>query len=129
MYRRSTVVAIWSLIIAGAAYLFFFEPGKSGFFPGCPFRLLTGFTCPGCGTTRALHQILHGHFDTAFTLNPLLLLAIPFILLALIRYSVIVMRGGVPRPNALPAPYIYAIFFIILSFWIFRNTPYYPFVS
>jgi hypothetical protein len=129
MYRRSTVVAIWSLIIAGAAYLFFFEPGKSGFFPGCPFRLLTGFTCPGCGTTRALHQILHGHFDTAFTLNPLLLLAIPFILSALIRYSVIVMRGGVPRPNALPAPYIYAIFFIILSFWIFRNTPYYPFVS
>jgi len=129
MYRRSTVVAIWSLIIAGAAYLFFFEPGKSGFFPGCPFRLLTGFTCPGCGTTRALHQILHGHFDTAFTLNPLLLLAIPFILLALIRYSVIVMRGDVPRPNALPAPYIYAIFFIILSFWIFRNTPYYPFVS
>lgn len=129
MYRRSTVVAIWSLIIAGLAYLFFFEPGKSGFFPGCPFRLLTGFTCPGCGTTRALHQILHGHFDTAFTLNPLLLLAIPFLLLALIRYSVIVLRGGVPRPNALPAPYIYAIFFIILSFWIFRNTPYYPFVS
>lgn len=129
MYRRSTVVAIWILLIAGALYLFLFEPGRSGFFPGCPFRLLTGFTCPGCGTTRALHQILHGHFDTAFTLNPLLLLAIPFLLFALIRYSVIVMRGGVPRPNSLPAPYIYAIFFIILSFWIFRNTPFYPFVS
>ena len=129
MYRRSTVVAIWSLLIAGAVYLFLFEPGKSGFFPACPFRLLTGFTCPGCGTTRALHQILHGHLDTAFTLNPLLLLAVPFLLFALLRYSVIVMRGGVPRPNALPAPYIYAIFFIILSFWIFRNTPFYPFVS
>jgi hypothetical protein len=129
MYRRTSVLAIWSLIIAGAAYLFFFEPGKSGFFPACPFRLLTGFNCPGCGTTRALHQILHGHFATAFTLNPLLLLAIPFILFAFIRYSVIVMRGGVPQPNALPAPYIYAIFFVILSFWIFRNTPFYPFVS
>ena len=129
MYRRSSVLAIWSLIIAGAAYLFFFEPGKSGFFPGCPFRLLTGFTCPGCGTTRALHQILHGDFYTAFTLNPLLLLAIPFLLFALLRYSAIVMRGGVPRGNALPAPYIYAIFFVILSFWIFRNTPLYPFVS
>lgn len=129
MYRRSTVVAIWSLIIAGAAYLFIFEPGKSGFFLACPFRFLTGFTCPGCGATRALHQILHGHFETAFMLNPLFLLAIPFLLFALIRYSVIVMRGGVPRPNALPAPFIYAIFFIILSFWIFRNTPFYPFVS
>lgn len=129
MYRRSTVVAIWSLLIAGAAYLYLFEPGKSGFFPACPFRLLTGFTCPGCGTTRALHQVLHGHFDTAFTLNPLLLLSIPFLLFALLRYSAIVMRGGVPRPNALPAPVIYAIFFVILSFWIFRNTPFYPFVS
>jgi hypothetical protein len=129
MYRRSSVLVIWSLIIAGAAYLFFFEPGKSGFFPGCPFRFLTGFTCPGCGTTRALHQILHGHIYTAFTLNPLLLLSIPFLLIALLRYSVIVMRGGIPRGNALAAPYIYAIFFVILSFWIFRNTPLYPFVS
>jgi hypothetical protein len=129
MYRRSTVIFIWLLLLAGAAYLFVFEPGKTGFFPGCPFRWLTGFTCPGCGTTRALHQILHGHFAAAFMLNPLLLLAIPFLLFALLRYSVIVMRGGVPRPNALPAPFIYAIFVAIVSFWIFRNTPFYPFVS
>lgn len=129
MYRRSTIVAIWSLIIAGAVYLFLFEPGKTGFFLPCPFRFLTGLNCPGCGVTRALHQLLHGNFEAAFMLNPLFLLAIPFLLFALIRYSVIVMRGGVPRPNALPAPYIYAIFFIILSFWIFRNTPFYPFVS
>ena len=129
MYRRSTVIIIWSLLLAGAAYLFVFEPGKSGFFPACPFRLMTGFTCPGCGTTRALHEILHGHFAAAFMLNPLLLLAIPFLLFALLRYSVIVMRGGVPRPNALPAPFIYALFVIIVSFWVFRNTPFYPFVS
>ena len=129
MYRRSTVILIWSLLLAGAAYLFVFEPGRSGFFPACPFRLLTGFTCPGCGTTRALHQILHGHFAAAFMLNPLLLLAIPFLLFAFLRYSVIVMRGGIPRPNALPAPAIYAIFVVIVSFWIFRNTPFYPFVS
>lgn len=129
MYRRSTVVAIWSVLVAGSAYLFWFEPGKSGFFPICLFRFLTGFTCPGCGTTRAMHQILHGDFLAAFTLNPLFLLAIPFLLFALFRYSVIVLRGGVPRQNALPAAYIYALFFIVLSFWIFRNTPFYPFVS
>jgi hypothetical protein len=129
MYRRSTVVAIWSLLLAGAAYLFVFEPGKTGFFPICLFRFCTGFTCPGCGSTRAMHQILHGHFVAAFMLNPLLLLAIPFMLFAFLRYSVTVMRGGVPRPNALPAPYIYALFFIVVSFWIFRNTPFYPFVS
>jgi hypothetical protein len=91
--------------------------------------MLTGFLCPGCGSTRAMHQILHGHVVAAFMLNPLLLLALPFLLFALLRYSVIVMRGGVPRPNAMPAAYLYALFVIIVSFWIFRNTPFYPFVA
>lgn len=129
MYRRSTVVGIWVLLAAGAVYLFVFEPGRTGFFPPCIFRLLTGLTCPGCGTTRALHEIAHGHFQAAFMLNPLLLIASPFLFLAFMRYSVIVMRGGVPRKNALPAPYIYAVFFVVVGFWIFRNTPFYPFVS
>jgi hypothetical protein len=129
MYRRSTVLAFWSLLIAGAAYLFVFEPGKSGLFPACPFRFLTGLQCPGCGSTRALHQILHGHFEAAFMLNPLLTLAIPFMLFAFLRYSVIVLRGGTPQPNVLPARLIYAMFVVIVSFWVFRNTPFYPFVS
>ena len=76
-----------------------------------------------------MHQLLHGHILTAFTLNPLLLVSLPFLLFALLRYSVIVMRGGVPRHNVLPASVIYGIFFAILSFWIFRNTPLYPFLS
>ncbi len=129
MYRRSTVIAIWSVLIAGAAYLFVFVPGKTGLFPVCLFRFLTGYQCPGCGSTRAMHQLLHGHVIAAFELNPFFLVAIPFLLYALIRYSVIVMRGGVPTHNRLPPPYIYALFFIVLSFWIFRNTPFYPFVS
>jgi len=129
MYRRSTVIAIWSVLLAGAVYLFVFEPGKTGLFPVCLFRLVTGYTCPGCGSTRAMHQLLHGHVVAAFMLNPLFMLAIPLLLYALIRYSVIVMRSGVPRGNTLPAPYIYALFFVVLSFWIFRNTPFYPFVS
>jgi hypothetical protein len=129
MYRRSTVVGIWLLLTAGAVYLFLFEPGRTGFFPLCPFRLLTGLQCPGCGTTRALHELVHGHFLAAFMLNPLLLIATPFLVWAFLRYSLIVMQGGVPRKNALPAPYIYTIFFIVVGFWIFRNTAYYPFVS
>ena len=76
-----------------------------------------------------MHQILHGHFVAAFMLNPLFLLAIPFMLYALFRYSVVVMCGEIPRRNTLPASYIYALFVIVVSFWIFRNTPFYPFVS
>jgi hypothetical protein len=129
MYRRSTLAGIWLLLIAGGLYLFIFEPGRTGFFPVCLFRLVTGLTCPGCGTTRALHQIMHGHFETAFELNPLLLVASPFLVFTFVRYNLMVLRGGAPRKNALRAPYIYALFFIVVGFWIFRNTPFYPFVS
>ena len=66
---------------------------------------------------------------TAFTLNPLLLLAIPFLIFVLVRYSVAVLRGRVPSQITVPPPYVYGICFVVLSFWIFRNTPFYPFVS
>jgi Protein of unknown function (DUF2752) len=127
--RRLSVVAIWGLLIAGSVYLFIFEPGKTGLFPPCLFRLCTGLTCPGCGSTRALHQLVHGHIEAAFLLNPLLMLALPVLFFALLRHSSFAFRGKTPRPNALPAAYIYLIFVVVLSFWIFRNTPFYPFSS
>src|SRR6478672_8540242 len=98
--RRTTLIATWTFLLAGAIYVFAFQPGKTGFFPPCLFRLLTGFQCPGCGSTRALHQVLHGHFIAAFELNPLFVIAIPFLLLALLRHTTLSFRGIKPRPNA-----------------------------
>ena len=36
----------------------------------CPFRMLTGFPCPGCGLTHAFCNISHGHFQMAWQANP-----------------------------------------------------------
>jgi hypothetical protein len=127
--RRITLLSIWGLLLLGALYVFAFEPGKTGIFPPCVFRQLTGLQCPGCGSTRALHQLLHGHFVTAFTLNPLFVIATPLLLYVLLKYTTMSFRGITPKPNALPARYIYLIFVVIVSFWILRNTPLYPFVS
>ena len=127
--RRITLLSIWALLLLGAVYVFAFEPGKTGIFPPCIFRQLTGLQCPGCGSTRALHQLLHGHFAAAFTLNPLFVIATPLLLYVLLKYTTLSFRGITPKPNALPARYIYLIFVVIVSFWILRNTPLYPFVS
>ena len=127
--RRITLLSIWGLLLLGAVYVFAFEPGKTGIFPPCVFRQLTGLQCPGCGSTRALHQLLHGHFVAAFTLNPLFVIATPLLLYVLLNYTTLSFRGITPKPNALPARYIYLIFVVIVSFWILRNTPLYPFVS
>jgi hypothetical protein len=127
--RRATVVLLWLAMAVGSVLLYVLEPGKSRLLPVCPFRALTGFTCPGCGSTRGMHQLLHGNFLAAFEFNPLLLLALPFLLYALLSYSHRVMNGQPSRPNTLAPKYIYTIFGVILFFWVFRNTPLYPFVS
>jgi hypothetical protein len=125
--RPFRAALLWATLAVGATYLFIFEPGKSGFFPICPFRALTGFTCPGCGSTRGLHRLLHGDVVAAFQFNPLLVLALPFLLYALARYTNAALRGRRLMRSQLNAKYIWALFVVVLSFWVFRNTPFYPF--
>lgn len=37
----------------------------------CPFKLITGCPCPGCGMTRALVLCAHGDWRQAFAFHPL----------------------------------------------------------
>ena len=36
----------------------------------CPFRLLTGSWCPGCGCTRALKALVRGNIGDSLAMNP-----------------------------------------------------------
>jgi len=60
-----------------AAALFFFDPATAGFYPPCLFRSLFGFQCPGCGSLRAVHQLLHGNLGAAWALNRTVFVALP----------------------------------------------------
>ena len=125
--KRLTALLIWLSIALGATYLFIFEPGRTGFFPACPFRTLTGFTCPGCGSTRGLHRLLHGDIVSALEFNPLMVLSLPFLLYALVRYTAAAVSGRPLQRHNLDPKYIWMLFGVIMSFWIFRNTRFYPF--
>ena len=62
--RQLVITAtMWAGLTAVSIFLFFFNPSSPAnqFFPKCPFRLVTGWQCPGCGSTRALYQLLHLH--------------------------------------------------------------------
>jgi hypothetical protein len=127
--RRVSVGLIWLTMAAVASYLFVFEPGKTGFFLNCPFRMLTGFSCPGCGMTRGLHHLLHGDLLGAFQFNPLMMLLLPVFFYALVRYTIAVFRDRPIKSNQLDPRFIWMFFVVVMSFWIIRNTPVYPFVS
>ena len=126
---RLMAAFVWLLSGSAAAYLYWFEPGRTGFFPVCPFRAFTGFNCPGCGTTRALHQLLHGNVFAAFKLNPLLFLLLPLLAFVLILYTRSAITGS-PMPQIVVSDkYIWVFSALILAFWVFRNLAVYPFPS
>ncbi len=122
------VVAAGSLVLAaGSAVLFFFDPLSSDLYPPCPFYALTGLYCPGCGTTRALHQLLHGHLGEAFGLNPLMVLILPFLGYSLLSYAAFGVRGrALPDIFALPF-WGWLVLGTVLAYWVLRNIPLYPF--
>ena len=74
--RRLIIISVAGAI--GAAVLYRFDPMTAHFYPPCVFHLLTGLECPGCGSTRALYHLLHGDVAGAFSLNPMLFVAVPF---------------------------------------------------
>jgi len=130
--RQLTITAsVWLGLIALAGFLFFFNPASPGnqFFPKCPFRLLTGMQCPGCGSTRACYQLLHLHPVAAFKLNPLFMLTLPFIVYGFLGYTKSAVTGQPQRRIFIPSFYLWAWLVLMIFFWVFRNTPWYPFVS
>lgn len=76
--RRMFALASMPFGAAGLWLLRSFDPSSAhSVFPPCVFHLLTGWYCPGCGLTRALHALAHGDVARAWTMHPLLLLALP----------------------------------------------------
>ncbi len=122
---------MWLGLAAGAIFLFFFNPALPShqFFPKCPFRLLTGWQCPGCGSTRAFYQLLHLHPIAAFKFNPLMVLTLPFIVYGFLGFTRSAVTGKPYRRLFIPPVYMWAWLVLLLFFWVFRNTPWYPFVS
>ena len=53
----------------------------------CPWRLLTGYPCPGCGGIRAMGAISTGQFEQAWLLNPVAFLVCGVVLVWAFRIT------------------------------------------
>jgi hypothetical protein len=113
---------IANVLLAGAILvctaLFIDPPGYANFWPACPIHQLLGFECPGCGSTRALAALLHGHLRDAMRLNALFTLLLPLGIVAAIRTYRRAIRPGAfhwPQPSraaiysAVAASFIFTI--------------------
>lgn len=119
--RRSLIIilVIAALVVFGFIY-YALDPSSSSAFPRCTFLSLTGYKCPGCGSQRAVHALLHGNVAEAFRYNAMLLIAVPWIILCLFAES---QRVRNPRLYArLNAPLLVWLFLaMVLIWWLLRN--------
>ena len=96
--------------------------------PRCLLHRWTGFDCPGCGMTRALHAALHGRWGAALRFNPLGMLVLPVVLAGLGLELAGWLRGRpLPVRFTLGARGALWILAGVLGYWILRNLPLWPF--
>ena len=80
IHLRPIAVTAAVLLAAAALTGYYMLGADSGLYPRCMFLQLTGWQCPGCGSQRALHALLHGHFAQAWHYNAMLFILTPLII-------------------------------------------------
>jgi len=113
--------ALAGLVAVGAvsmALLYFHRPEGQFFFPRCTFHQTTGLLCPGCGSLRAAHALLHGRLMEALQCNLLLVVGLPS---AVAGWFWGRRRG---RPLNFDTTLVWWLFGISTAFTVARNLPF-----
>jgi len=120
MRRVLVVLVVLAVLLVGGAIYFALDPAQHEFFPRCVFLNLTGYKCPGCGSQRALHALLHGDVVGAFKFNAMLLVAIPW--LAVCIYGEAIRTSNPARYARINSPRLIMLLLVaILAWWLLRN--------
>jgi hypothetical protein len=119
---RVSGLAAGAVALSVTGFVYAVNPEVPGHYPTCPFLALTGYYCPGCGSLRAMHALLHGDPGLALKRNPLVVAVVAGLLAYVIAWTV--KRGRGQRlvwspPNWL----LYSVLGVVLAFWVLRNVP------
>ena len=120
-----------TLFVGGVAFavvLHIVDPSEATSFPTCPFYAVTGLHCPGCGTLRCLHALLHLDLRSALDYNALTVLFVPLLVIAWLSSGLAAIRGREPpRMWSTPRWTGWAVGVAFGLFWLLRNLPTEPF--
>lgn len=114
-----------AILIAGLvlALLWMFNPAEEAFVPDCPFKSVTGLMCPGCGSLRAIHSLLHLNIRDALHYNPVGTLLLPVLLVACSMQLLQELLRTHLWQARLPGR---AILVLLSVWWVVRNTSLFP---
>lgn len=109
-----------ALAIVLAIVYYYFDPVEARWMPRCLWKVATGTDCPGCGSQRMAHALVHGDISGAWHANAFALCIIPLIGLLL---ALEMKREAWPNVyRKVHAPWvIWTLAAAVLVWWIVRN--------
>ena len=114
-----TVVVLLLVSLLAVVY-YFFDPMEARWMPRCIWKVATGTDCPGCGSQRMAHALMHGDLKAAWHANAYALCMLPLIVLMLwLEFG----RERYPRLYAgVHSPVVIRLLCAsVLVWWVLRN--------
>ena len=126
-FERTSRASRGGVLLVGAAgalacgYVALVNPSRPGRLPTipCPFHAATGLWCPGCGMTRAFHDVLTGHVAAAFGENVLW----PFVVVIGGWLWLSRLSPRIPRLTRAPAALWAGLIVATVALGVARNVP------
>jgi hypothetical protein len=123
-------LVLGGLSLAGGVLLLWWTNPQHWQFSLCAFHAATGLHCPGCGATRALHELLHGRVASAVQHNALLpLLLPPAVYWAASQTRYLVCGRELPGDLFGKPWFLLTVTALAALFGLLRNLPFYPFTQ
>lgn len=122
--RRLIITAAVLISALTAIFLLYrYNPLSTPFFPRCPSKLLTGYDCPGCGSLRAAHAMLHGDIAAAWRFNAaIFLIYLPATAIIILSRLPLPDRFSTPLRRITSSPLFPAVILAAIVIWtVFRN--------
>lgn len=91
--------------------------------PPCPFLALTGLWCPFCGGTRAADALAAGDLGTAVSMNAIVVLLVPLLVVEWTRWTAARARGRPASFMNYPSRVLAVAAALALAYGVVRNLP------
>jgi hypothetical protein len=123
--RLSAPLVTAGVVAAATVALRLRDPHDSGSWGYCPWKLLTGLDCPGCGSLRAVNDLTHGDVVAAASSNLLFVVAVPIVVVLWLFWVRRSWTGAAPRRLSTRTTKVLwtSTLVVAVVFTVLRNTP------
>lgn len=120
LYLTGLVLAVIAAV--GIPLLYWFLEGRDLSRSGCVFQVLFGMYCPGCGGTRSVDALLHGHVLQSFWYHPLVPYGVTLYLIYMTSWTAAKLHlFGIRSGMKFRVGYLYAVLVIVAINFILKN--------